>query len=358
MSNDLVHDQRMIRICTALSEVGFDCLLLGRQKKNSPVLQTQAFKQKRFKLFFETGKLFYFELNVRLIFYLLFARYSAICSIDCDTVVPGILAKKLRGKMLFFDAHEIFAHTPEVSSRPLIQKIWLKVEKWAFASADISYTVGAALAQHFSSLYQVNSHVIRNVPLISDNEFSANSDGEKFILYQGALNKGRGLENCILAMKELPLKLKIAGEGDLSQELRALVKKENLQDKVEFLRFVAPNKLPALSQAAWLGLNVSENIGLSYYLSLNNKFFDYMHAELPSLINAFPEYITLNRQLNIGLITNSGVLPIIQNVELLLHDSNLYYQLKANCKMAKEDFNWNKEKIKLQQIYTQALIAQ
>ena len=83
-----------------------------------------------------------------------------------------------------------------------------------------------------------------------------------------------------------------------------------------------------------------------------------MHAELPSLINAFPEYITLNRQLNIGVITNSGVLPIIQNVELLLHDSNLYYQLKANCKMAKEDFNWNKEKIKLQQIYTQALIAQ
>ena len=66
----------------------------------------------------------------------------------------------------------------------------------------------------------------------------------KIILYQGALNDGRGIEEAILAMHHLDkLKLVIAGEGDLSTHLRKVTEEQGLTHKVEFLGFVLPSDL-------------------------------------------------------------------------------------------------------------------
>ncbi len=354
VSNDLVYDQRMIRICTSLQNAGYQCTLIGREKRNSPALQTQNFRQKRFRLIFSKGKLFYLELNLRLIIYLLFTRYRAICAIDCDTALAGIFCAQIKRRPFIFDAHEIFAHTPEVKDRKWIQKFWLWVEKKAFKNALFSYTVGEELGRHFKSLYGNTLGIVRNAPT-KESKISPASTSEKFILYQGALNAGRGLEQAILAMKRIPIKLKIAGEGDLSQKLRKLVKDNNLENKVDFLGFVKPAELPKLTREAWLGLNVSENMGLSYFLSLNNKFFDYMHAELPSLINPFPEYVSINKQFEIGVIAKSSVEDIVTKTNYLLDHDEKYLELRANCAKAREVFNWGTEEIVLKNLYSQHL---
>lgn len=354
VSNDLVYDQRMIRICSSLQNAGYQCTLIGRKKRNSPLLQTQPFQQKRFRLIFSKGKLFYLELNLRLCIYLLFTRHRAICAIDCDTALAGIFCAGVKRLPFIFDAHEIFAHTPEVKDRKWIQKFWLWVEKKAFQYALFSYTVGEELGEHFKSLYGNTLGVVRNVPILKS-KIPNTSISEKFILYQGALNAGRGLEHAILAMKRIPIKLKIAGEGDLSQKLRELVKDNGLENKVDFLGFVKPAELPKLTQEAWLGLNVSENRGLSYYLSLNNKLFDYMHAKLPSLINPFPEYVTINKQFEIGVITKSSVEDIVTNVNYLLEHDEKYLELRDNCAKAREVFNWGTEERILKNLYKQHL---
>ena len=354
VSNDLVYDQRMMRICTSLQKAGFDCTLIGRKRKHSKPLSIQSYKQKRLNLLFEKGKLFYLELNLRLCFYLLFRRFHAVCSIDCDTALPGIICQRVKKQTFIFDAHEIFAHTPEVKDRKTVQKMWLWVERQAFQRAKFSYTVGNALSEHFHELYNVNVGVVRNAPMLKSKMPQQKSEN-KFILYQGALNAGRGLENAILAMKRINLKLRLAGEGDLSDSLRELVREHNLEDKVEFLGFIKPSELPNLTNEAWLGLNVSENMGLSYYLSLNNKFFDYMHSELPSLLNPFPEYIAINKQFEIGVITKSSVEDIVTNVNYLLNHEEKYLELRDNCKKAKEVYNWATEENKLVELYNNHL---
>ncbi len=48
-------------------------------------------------------------------------------------------------------------------------------------------------------------------------------------------------------MKGLDAKLLLAGEGDLSSQLRAQVKQAGLQDKVQFLGYVAPAELKTLT---------------------------------------------------------------------------------------------------------------
>lgn len=356
--NDLNYDQRMIRICSALQQNGYDCCLIGRKKKNSLPLLSRNYKQYRLNCFFESGKFFYLEYNIRLFIYLLFQNPWSYCSIDVDTFPAVFLSSRIRGKNLIFDAHEIFTDVPEVKDRKFIKKIWQVIEKMAFKKSDLCYTVGGELAKYFSEKYNVNVHVVRNVPEKSNQIPYSPDKQNKFMLYQGALNKGRGLEAAIEAMQKLPCRLIIAGEGDLSEELRELASQYNVADKIDFLGFVLPENLPSLTCKAWIGLNVSENAGLSYYLSLNNKCFDYIRAGLPSLMNPFPEYNALNSQYNIGLPAYATAESIVENALLLLENNELHDTISKNCIIASEELNWEKESKLLLKLYQSNALKQ
>ena len=55
VTNDLTHDQRMIRICSSLAEYGYQITLIGRQTKKSAILSKKTFAQKRIRCFFNSG---------------------------------------------------------------------------------------------------------------------------------------------------------------------------------------------------------------------------------------------------------------------------------------------------------------
>ena len=266
VTNDLAFDQRMQRICGSLAAAGYAVTLVGRLKNDSRSLTNQPYQQIRLKhMLFSKGKLFYLEFNIRLLFYLLFVRTDAICSIDLDTALPGILVAKLRKKYHIFDAHELFTHVPEVERRKRVQAVWSWVQRFTFKHTDSAYTVGPAIAEYFEGLYQRPVKVVRNMPIATDlmtqaqdstapNPFAWLGD-RRFILYQGALNEGRGLEALIEAMKSIPCELVLAGEGDLSQALRDQVAKAELQDKIHFLGMIAPHQLPLLTlMAYWVSM--------------------------------------------------------------------------------------------------------
>lgn len=352
VSNDLVSDQRMQRICRSLSDEGYDCLLVGRKLKNSSELKPEKYLQKRIKLFFTKGKLFYLELNFRLFFYLLFSKMDAICSIDCDTAMPGIWVSKIRNKKFIFDAHELFTEVPEVANRKLVKGIWEFVQKRAFKHADLTYTVGNKLAEYFTEKYKREVFCVMNASVLKANIQNIESKA-RVILYQGALNEGRGIENMIRAMVHIEAEFLIVGDGYLRPVIEALIEEYKVKDKVTLHGFVAPDKLPEITSSAYIGLNVSENISMSYYYSMNNKFFDYIHAALPSLINDFPEYIEMNSKFEVGLITKPGVEALVENANKLLNNEQLHKQLQANCIAASKVWNWQEESKKLVHLYTQ-----
>jgi glycosyltransferase involved in cell wall biosynthesis len=215
--------------------------------------------------------------------------------------------------------------------------------------------VGPAIAQYFQDKYNVSVAVVRNMPIKNPEISSIHPPspawqskidllhGQRLILYQGALNEARGLEAIIQAMSEIPAILVLAGEGDLSQTLRELTTSLQLNHKVLFLGMVPPNELPQLTKQAYIGYNVSQNAGLSYYLSLNNKFFDYTNAHLPSLINPFPEYLELLNEFAVGIPTEPNIGDIVKQANILLSDSKRYNEIKLQCKLASEKWTWDNE---------------
>ena len=162
VSNDIVTDQRMERICTSLSDMGFAVEIVGRKLKGSFPLIAKNYKQSRIKLGFIKGPLFYKELNLRLLFYLLAKKPDIVYSVDADTALAGVWAKKLIKSKLIFDAHELFSEVPELQNRGLIKRIWQGIEKLIILKADVRITVSESVAKHYSSKYNKPFEVIRN----------------------------------------------------------------------------------------------------------------------------------------------------------------------------------------------------
>ena len=187
--------------------------------------------------------------------------------------------------------------------------------------------------------------VVRNVPLctLQDNVVSKLSfPGKKIILYQGALNIGRGIEWIINAMPYINnAVLIIIGDGDISNDLKLQVEKQNLQKRIFFLGRISSKELPTYTIAADLGVCLLNNNSLSYYYSLPNRIFDYMYAKVPILASDFPEIRNIIENYNLGkIISNYQPIFLAETINNMLNKkTNEQYFDKAI-----QEFNWENEK--------------
>ena len=305
--NDLVTDQRVHKVCTTLSQKGYEIELVGRQFKKSESLHRQ-YGTHRMRLLFNKTFFFFAEYNIRLFFHLLFSKADAYLSNDTDTLVANYLVSRIRRKPLIFDAHEMFPEMPEVIHRKLVRTIWTKVEDWIFPQLKYSYTVCQSIADVYNTKYNMNMRVIRNIPFARQTTpvgslSPIDPKGKKVLLYQGAVNIGRGIEWVIDAMPYLnDFVFYVIGDGDVLEELKAEVKARQLEDRVLFTGRIPFEQLPAYTACADIGVNLLENRGLNYYYSLPNRIFDFIRKEIPVLACDFPEIKRIVSHYDIGIL--------------------------------------------------------
>jgi glycosyltransferase involved in cell wall biosynthesis len=350
VTTDLTYDQRMIRICTSLANAGYDITLVGRKMKASLPLADQPFKQKRLFCFFEKGKLFYAEYNIRLFFYLLLKKMDCIGAIDLDSIMPCYFISKLKRIKRVYDAHELFCEMKEIATRPGIYKIWKKIERYTVPKFVNGYTVNQPIADEFEKMYAVKYEVIRNIALLRP--INIPEKKEKFILYQGAVNEGRSFETLIPAMKDVDCKLIICGDGNFMQQAQELVKENSLEDKVIFKGKVKPDELRSITQQAYIGVTLFDDTGLSNYYSLANRFFDYLHAGIPQLCVNYPVYKEINDKYGIAVLTeDTSAKKIAGLLNNLLVNEVEYKIVQQNCMQARQKLNWQEEEKKLIKFY-------
>ncbi len=358
MTNDLLADQRMERIASSLHQ-RFEVWLIGRGYPDSPPLPAQPYRQTRLRCYFRSGKTFYIEYHLRLFFFLLFQpKANVYAAVDLDTIMPCWFTARLFGRKVILDAHEWFTEVPEVERRPLIRKIWLAIEKLFVPRLDGMYTVSESIAHHYASTYMLPVAVIRNVPKVlpADAVSFASPVNGPFILYQGAVNEGRGLEQLIQAAPRLPMPVVIAGSGDVFTALSQQAAQSPASTAIFFTGRLSPAQLRSLTKQAWLGINLLESRSKSYYFSLANKFFDYPMAGIPQLCMNFPEYQKINEACPVALLL-SDIQPdtIADAINRLWDDMEKYSQLQVNCSLFSRTYHWGEEEKKLMNWYEQLL---
>jgi glycosyltransferase involved in cell wall biosynthesis len=357
VTNDIVTDQRVNRIAGSLCNLPADILIAGISLMKSPAAISH--KTKRFRMLFKKGPLFYAEYNLRLFFWLLFKRADAIVANDLDSLPASFLAARLRGITLIYDSHEYFTELPELVDRKNVRKIWEFIERIMLPKISHSYTVSASIAKAYAEKYGLNMEVIRNLPrqIKSVNRASSVMPEEKIIIYQGALNMGRGLESAIRAMKYLNnVRLEIAGSGYLENELRKLASDLNLQDKVIFLGRLLPPDLQQHTCRAHLGISLEENKGLNYYYALPNKLFDYIQARIPVLVSDLPEMAAVVDEYGVGRVIHTDSPHELSEVmNEMLTNIPLRKEWQKNLVKASQELCWEKEEPRLLEIYRKAL---
>jgi glycosyltransferase involved in cell wall biosynthesis len=357
VTNDLNYDQRMIRICESLTGAGFSVTLVGRENRGSLPLAQRPYGQRRLRMWWRRGKLFYLEYQIRLFFYLITRKMDAVCAIDLDSILPCYLVSRLRGVHRIYDAHELFCEMQEVMSRPFIHRMWKTVERFAVPRFRVGYTINAAIAGEFRQLYGAEYAVIRNLPVLTE-EVAPNGSGRedrgRYILYQGAVNEGRCFETLIPAMAQIDARLVVCGDGNFMDKARELVRQHGLEEKIEFRGYVRPEELKAVTRSAWCGITLFDRRGLSNYYSLANRFFDYMHAGIPQLAMNYPAYREINNCYPIAvLIDEPGVREVADALNELLTNPDLYQKLSEGCKQARLRYNWQEEEQILIRLYRQ-----
>lgn len=362
VTNDIYTDQRVHKVCTFLVEQGYDVLLVGRFRKNSPKLNERVYKTHRMNLFFEKGAKFYAEYNLRLFFFLIFKRTDILLANDLDTLLGNYAASKFKvGAELIYDSHEYFTEVPELVGRKNVQGIWKGIEAWIFPKIEKIYTVNDSIAKLYSDQYKKKIRVVRNISplwkpstnLKSKLELGLPEDKTIIILQGAGINVDRGAEEAVEAMQSVKnAVLVIVGDGDVVPQLKEKVEELQIGNKVLFFGKQPYERMMNYTFHAQIGLTLDKDTNLNYKYSLPNKVFDYIHTNTAVVCTNLIEVAQVVGKYSVGkIIQDFTVQNLAKTLNELIENKAELDLFQSNCDQAKTELNWENECAVLSEIY-------
>lgn len=354
LTNDVISDRRMLRITDSLQNSNYDVTIIGRKLSGRKYSNIPT-NVKLISCLFNTGFCFYAEYNIRLLFLLLFSKFDILYAVDLDTLMACGMASKIKNRPFVFDSHEYFTEVPELINKQLVKSVWNKIGSIFIKRADLRITVGQRLSEALVDKYNVDFNVIRNMGSYYHLPLHGRIVNPTKLVYLGVLNEGRGLPQLIEAMNYLPnIHLSLLGKGDLELELRDQVRGLGLSNRIVFKGQIGAEKVIDELTKYHVGVNLLESKSESYRLSLANKYFDYIQAELPSIQMKFPEYQALNEVHDVAvLIDDISIDNIVKGVRQLTSSIHVYQDKVTNCQSAKNVYCWELEENKFLQLIDQ-----
>ena len=378
LNGSIKNDHRVIKMINTLSKKALvDLYYINGSSSDNDLFNENvylfSFKHKNsIKRKFLKNSFFCFEFNYFIKKVLKKNKsYNYIWSNDLPTLYSSFkLSKKLNAKLIY-DSHEIYIETlnqffPENNRifKRIIFKILLKfmkihglkIEKKCINKVQTFVTVNESLQNYFIKKYKLKNCIsIMNYPESTFANKQAIDFRKKYnwsksdiiLIYQGTINKGRGLDILIESLKITPsnYKLVIIGDGTIKENLIQKTKELQICNKVKFINKVPINELHSYSAGADIGINLLENYNLSKKLASPNKLFEYIHAEIPVLCSDTIENKNILSKYKIGLLTNNNSKEILNTItNFSLENLNTY---KYSLILAKKEFVWEKQERKI-----------
>lgn len=364
VSNDVFNDNRVLKTCHSLSSLGLDICLIGKQDRKNHIEENQIQRLlpnkttvHYLKPLFRKNAFYYAELNIRLFFFLLFHRQDILWANDLDTLPANFLVSRIKRKPLIYDSHEMFCYTAELKEGSYQQKVWLFLERSILPKLKYVITVCDPIKDYFKERYNVNALVVRNIPLKNNTSKAKHYPlKDKYLVWQGAANKDRGLEELVLAMQYIQCKLYILGRGDVLPNIKQIIKAKHLEEKVFLLGRLPFDKMMSYSKNATLGISIDKPTNKNYAISLPNKIFEYINSATPVLSSELPEIKKIIDNYHTGVFLQSyQPQDLASQINALLLNNTLLEQLSYNCLKAQEELSWQKEQEKIVSIITPLL---
>jgi glycosyltransferase involved in cell wall biosynthesis len=285
---------------------------------------------------------------------------------DANTLPAAWWVARQNHAKIIYDAHELEVGRDFNNSRLswIYRSIWAWPEKLFIKKATNVLTVSQSIAAELKRIYRIPLPiVILNCP---DNPNIAQSTrlrdelgipkGLLICLYQGHIASGRGVKPFLEAVQLLPDVAGVAlGDGPLLEEFRQYVQEGKWQ-RVYLTGKVSLKDLPYYTSSADLGLVLNENIAPSFYYSLPNKLFEYLHGHIPLIGNNLPEIADIITTTKTGVVVDKvDAQSIAEAINIFVKNPEFYNQCKLNTQLAASKYNWQTESKKLLDVYARLL---
>jgi glycosyltransferase involved in cell wall biosynthesis len=357
--SDLSTDMRVRKLAELMAGEGLAVTVVGRASSALLPDALPAITFERLNIPFRKGPAMYLLFNIRLFFRLLSGRFDILVASDLDTLVPCYVISRLFRKKLIYDSHEYFTGQFGLRERRFKHFVWKSTERIMVPGVRYMITVSESIAALYRDEYGVEPVVVRNAaPQVEHlaprerSELGAGRD-ELLVVLQGAgINGGRGAEELISAVPMTSgVKLVIIGSGDIIDNLRRKAMSGEARERIIFLPRMQWEEMMRYTMCCDAGLSLDNDTCINQRFSLPNKLFDYIAAGLPVLVSPLPEVSALVKRYGFGIVLNE-VSPeeIARNLQHLAEDRSLLLRLRQGAETAREELNWEKEKVREQEL--------
>ena len=278
-------------------------------------------------------------------------------------VLPlSYLVSRLTGARLVYDTHEL--ETEASGLKGMHQNLGRVVEQIFIKRCDAVFVVSDSIADWYVDHYGIERPtVVRNIPqfavpitLAQDRAHLRQrlgiGENELVYIYQGGFMQGRGLERLIRVFERVSLNrhLLCMGSGLLTNLVAEAAAR---QSNIHLLPAVQPDEVLRYTCAADIGICLTANSCLSYFYSLPNKLFEYMHAGLPIIVTPLVEQERIVNTHQCGWVA-----PVDDNeLRDLLNNIDNASVARHSPASAVREFNWSTEALRLVQRYKSANLA-
>ena len=373
-------DPRVMREATALIEAGYAVSIVDIEEEGNHqreeevrgvclkhVLMPHAFFSTRFDKWalFRVTKMF-----IRTTLRLLQTQADIYHGHEVSGLLPCYVAACLRRKPVIFDAHEMPLFERPLSefgpSRRLLRQLLVALLAHIVPRCAGVITVSSPIVKELRNRYGLSEvTLIRNVPeyrtvLKSDRlrQYLGLTPETRIVLYQGYLQPNRGLDRLIRAAAFLEQDIVIVmmgkNRGTTQAQLEALIASEGVADRVKIIPPVPYAELLDWTSSADIGVNVaSPDYSLNVRCFLPNKLFEYLMSGVPVLTSSLEAMVEVINTYDVGQVLPSLEPPDIgEAINSMLADPAVLARMSSNALEAtKEEFNWEKEKLKLIPLY-------
>ena len=362
----LTHESRILRITDALAQADvFSCIeVIGVARSDLPASEALDAKRTLVRL---PRKLFagndgFVAKLVRTLEWsgrvLVSVRGRQVACINAHSlaVLPlCVLAAKMTGARLVYDTHELETETS--GYKGVRQKLARFVEKLLIRRCDMVVCVSASIADWYEKTYGMRQPaVVRNIPqfrppvvheLATLRGSLGLQPGRVAFIYQGGFIAGRGVERLLKIFSSLPhLDLVCMGSGPLQP---LVAQAAQMYTNIRLIPPVPPQEVLGYTQAADVGICLTDNSCLSHYYSLPNKIFEYLHAGLPIIVNPLLEQKQVVEQYGCGWVAAEDDAAFVEMLGTI--DCAAIVAKTDNVQAVGRALNWEEEKARLLQAY-------
>lgn len=277
---------------------------------------------------------------------------DVIICIDIDTLLCGVIHKKKYHSRLIYDIQDVTCDISPGLFPQIYSNMLMMYEKQFVQYADAVISVGNHLLKWAQVRYGIT---VPCVPIYScsQKEYLEGIEPKQYyderlrIYYHGLIFEARKIDNIIKALAqvdEIELVLR-TGDSEYTDEIRRLIEKLELTDRVKFLEMVPTESvLKAANQDGDIGIYVSnvENC-VNWASSFTNKFVEYLGAALPVITTNAEDQARIVREHQCGyVLKDESVESIVQVFEEIKKNKSALEQMSVNSwRVAREVLDWN-----------------